>query len=639
MVLLIALMACGTSEGTGDETSAPDGTADTAPSETETPDETGAPGDDSAPPSDSAPDTAPPAEDGVTWYADVSPLLQRHCTRCHQEDGLGVGDFNSYPVAAAMAEIMLSQIDAGEMPPPASDPECRDYLGAEHLVLPDDARDTLAAWIAAGAPEGDPADAVAQEGALDTLVGADAAVYPAVDYAPNFSREGNEYRCFVVDGLPEEDFYITAMHPEIDEWSVVHHIVLHTVRDGALDPAYTQPEGFDCYGGEHGAITESAIGVWAPGMLPVELPEGVGVPMRGGQRMVLEFHYYDPGDLEPGAADQSGYTFRTTELVETEAFPYTWGITDMVIPADVAAYSRTSSVQVPAGLDLTLYTVWPHMHVLGSGYELYSADQDGVERCVVASDGYDFENQYVYAFTEPFVAGPLSELEFTCTWNNSSSNDDLIHDPPVATAYGPNTEDEMCFFYGLYSYADTETGIWVGEVMRGEVALLESQLDLDLDGELVFAANFGGAGPTDIDGVSFSAAAGPAYSAASTNVPDFDEAPASLSGVETVAASLAYNTPWEPLTLEYPVEAGREYRLQLIFFENYYSRQGFRRLDVTVDGEQVISALDAHTQANTAGIVYTLDLTADDDTLSVVVEGAPGGDGYPLISGLTLEAR
>ncbi len=45
-----------------------------------------------------------------------------------------------------------------------------------------------------------------------------------------------------------------------------------------------------------------------------------------------------------------------------------------------------------------------------------------------------------------------------------------------------------------------------------------------------------------------------------------------------------------------------------------------------------------HTTVNTAGIVYTLDLTATDNILNIEIQSADSGDGTTLISGMTLEA-
>jgi hypothetical protein len=580
-----------------------------------------------------------PQPETVTWYADVSPIMQQNCTRCHSEGSLGTGDFTDYTTSAAMAEIMLSRIDAGLMPPPASDPTCRDYHGSEVLTMADDARDTLSAWINAGTPEGDPASAVQIIQPSEVLTNPDLEILQAAPYTPVFNQNGNEYRCFILTDVPEDDYFITAMAPIIGQPSIVHHAVLSTAHMTSLTSAHLAPEGFDCYYGD-GGLTNLMLAAWGPGMLPLELPEGVGFAMNGGDALILNVHYFDPGNLKAGIADQSGYAFRTTESVDTEAYVAVWGPTDIAIPADVESYTQTQTIPVlepGSGWDLNIYSLWPHMHVLGSAYSAASIDTNGEDECIVYSDTYSFENQYTYAFTEPFVSKSGSSLEFKCTWNNSSSNPNLINDPPVPTYYGNDTDDEMCFFVGVYSYTVSELVVDVGEVIAGAVTPLRSEEDLDLDGEVVYAVNYGG-WDVQVADVLFTGAISPG-SVSSLNVPDLDDDPYTWSGIEDVAYYNVYNLNPDSLLVDFIVEPGTEYRLQLIIYEPYYVTQGYRRINLIVNGEMVVRELDTHTTTTAKGLVYTLDLTAEDDLLTIEVEGASSGDQYSILNGLTLEAN
>jgi len=413
---------------------------------------------------------------------------------------------------------------------------------------------------------------------------------------------------------------------------MVHHIGLYSVNEAAFTDAWRIPEGFDCYGGQHWPIIQDAIGVWAPGMLPIELPDGVGVPMPGGVPMLLEFHYYDPGDLEPGATDQSGYAFHTSTSVTTEAHPYTWGITDLEIPAGEADHTRTSSAEFLGGLDYTLYTMWPHMHVLGAGFEARVTKRNGDEDCLVQSDGYSFDNQYVYTFTEPYVGRAGAMAHWSCTWDNTASNPDQIHDPPQTVRFGPGSEDEMCYFYGLYSVEAAEPYVLVDDVTEGSVSVLDTEDDLLLDRDVVLALDLGGGG-TELSGVVFEPEAGPAYAAWGPYFPTL--APSEVD-LQTVLSSLIYNDPGLPLTLRLPVEPGVPVTLQLMFYETYYTQQGYRMVDIWLDGTQVVEGLDMHSNATTGGLVYTASVTPSSDTLEVEVVGHLGGDGYAILSGLLL---
>jgi hypothetical protein len=571
----------------------------------------------------------------ITWYRDVQPILQQNCVRCHEPGGQGPGDFTNYDLAVAMSELMVSQVHQGVMPPPASDPECRDYVGSESLSLVPGAQDVLQAWIDAGTPLGDPADAVQVDPVDDQLADPDFVVRLAEPYRPSFSTDGNEWRCFVVQGVPEQDYYLSAMQATIDNAAMVHHIVLHSVNQAAVTSAHLQPQGWDCADGSQYALSAAQIGVWAPGMLPVELPDGVGVEMQGGAPLLLEFHYYDPGDLDPGATDQSGYAFRVEDAVETPAYPYVWGPTDLVIPAGEAAYIRSTWASFGSTHDYTLYTMWPHMHVLGDGYDVRVTTPAGDQDCLVTSHGYSFDNQYAYSFVEPYVAVAGSSVDYACVWNNTASNPDQLVDPPETAVYGPRSQDEMCFFYGFYSVAPAEPRALVGDVTAGQVSVVRSPSDLDVQGTLVTALDYGGAG-AQVGGIWFEGDLGPGYSYGGPNAPDLDGDAGTWTGLEQVLYTLIYDDPWAPLDLSVPVTAGASYRLQLLFFENYYSAQGSRKLDIAVDDQRVVASMDTHTNSSGGGVLYTLDVAPTTDTLHVQISGAAGGDGYALINGLVL---
>ena len=56
-----------------------------------------------------------------------------------------------------------------------------------------------------------------------------------------------------------------------------------------------------------------------------------------------------------------------------------------------------------------------------------------------------------FAAGAAFVAIASSAAHAT-TWNNSTSNEELIHNPPTDVSYGERTDEEMCFGFTLVSY-------------------------------------------------------------------------------------------------------------------------------------------------------------------------------------------
>lgn len=391
-----------------------------------------------------------PSEDGereVTWYGDVEPVVAAHCSRCHSVGGLGVGDFTDPAQAADYASLMLAAVDAGRMPPPASDPGCRDYVGSDAMTLDGDERDVLAAWVAAGAPLGDPADAGGDaERVDDALSSPDLELLIPAPYKPTYAdadNADNEYRCFVLDPGHDEDFFVTAMAPIVDERSMVHHAVLLVKDRSDLRAEELAPEGVDCMGGGIDANGQTVV-AWAPGMLPVELPAGTGVRVGADQVLILQLHYFQSPGSE-GASDQSGYAFRTASEAESLAVTRQAGLADFEIPAGDPAYELGGSYT--PRVDEEILGVFPHMHTLGERFHASVVRPDGTEGCLV--DGaYDFDNQLTYQFLEAVPLGPDDRMDFRCTWNNSTSNPDVVGEP-TPTGFGERTDQEMCVFFTL----------------------------------------------------------------------------------------------------------------------------------------------------------------------------------------------
>jgi hypothetical protein len=226
-------------------------------------------------------------------------------------------------------------------------------------------------------------------------------------------------------------------------------MVMFTQPASDIEEWETAPEGYDCIGSGMGDGVTGMLAGWAPGGLPIEYPDGYGMRVAGGDRIVLQIHYFLSGPDAVGLADSSGYAFRTTDTVDTTVVMYPFGPTTFNIPAGDEAYSKAFTVPLPFSFDIL--GVFPHMHVLGSGYEM-TLTHEGESQCLVQSDRYEFGNQQMFQFSEPasVEAGDIVSME--CTWNNSESNPELIHSPPIDVGYGERTDEEMCFAFMLAAY-------------------------------------------------------------------------------------------------------------------------------------------------------------------------------------------
>ena len=393
-------------------------------------------------------------EDALSYYSHIQPIMQTYCTRCHRENGMGVGDFNDPEMVKLFADIMMARIDDGSMPPPVSDPSCNDYEGSERMSMSEEDKETFRAWIGAGKPLGDFERQVEVPEIRDELNNPDLEVRIAHPYTPLFLDEdnpANEYRCFVVETGRDDTFYVTGIHPIVDQPALVHHIVLFKQNKGKFGDAYDPETGIDCINNTSSA-GRGMISGWAPGMVPVEFPDGSGIEIKPDEELVVQMHYFLPGPQWEGVADQSGYAFETAEAdeIDTKLVMLPLGGTNFRIPAGDEDYGFTDSLTLPVfAPTITLYATFPHMHILGRSYRFWITNADGEETCLAASEKWNFDNQLTYVFKEPVELRGGDTIHMECRWNNSRSNPNLIHDPPIEVGYGERTDEEMCWAFTL----------------------------------------------------------------------------------------------------------------------------------------------------------------------------------------------
>jgi hypothetical protein len=384
--------------------------------------------------------------EGVTYYRDVKPLMDRSCVRCHVDGGI------STPLTDPAAVVGLSDrigayVASGYMPPPAPDPTCRPYDGSEVFHLTDAERAVFSAWIEGGAPLGDPSDApdTFPAEAASSDLSYDLVLRPPAPTSPVFDETGNGYTCFVVSTGSEEAVKASAFVPLVDNDQIVHHIVLFGSTDGrGIPDDETATTGFTCNGlGGPGWLPVTA---WGPGNQTTQFPDGAAFTLVPTTQYILQMHYYESYEGAATATDQTGYGVILDDSADRAVITAPFGPTSFRIPAGAEAYSKGDTVTWSYG-DYEILGSWPHMHVLGSGFQQKILRADGSEDCLLQMDDWDFHSQVTAMFNEaaPITSG--DKIVTTCTWDNSEDNPAQVNDPVQEVTFGEGTADEMCFAF------------------------------------------------------------------------------------------------------------------------------------------------------------------------------------------------
>ena len=97
----------------------------------------------------SRPRAAPAAP---TFNKDIAPIFYANCTSCHRPGDIAPMSLLTYKDARPWAKAIASKVADGTMPPWHADPKYGTFVGARGLSVAH--KETIAKWVAAGAPEG-----------------------------------------------------------------------------------------------------------------------------------------------------------------------------------------------------------------------------------------------------------------------------------------------------------------------------------------------------------------------------------------------------------------------------------------------------------------------------------------------------
>ncbi|MEZ4247543.1 MAG: monooxygenase [Polyangiales bacterium] len=417
-------------------------------------------GDDDGPAGPAGDGGTPDGGGAPTYHQDVAPIVARHCLTCHVEGGIGPFPLDTFEGVREVGPQARLAVSRRQMPPWMPDPECGDL--ANERLLTDDEIEVFTAWVRGGMLRGDPATATPIE-PTDPPIFTPTHTAAAPSYTPNADLP-DDYRCFVLDFEFTEDSYLTASTVVPDASALVHHVLVYALGPEdvaaaeALDAAEEGP-GYTCFGGplpmEGGMSAASSsslptqLGAWVPGLLPAIYPEGVGIPIRAGSRVVMQLHY-NLLSAEP-VPDATQFAMRltttpVTQAIDTHPLPKL----DLAIPPGEASAVQTQFFRNSRSTPMTIQGLTGHMHLLGKSIRGQVVRADGTEECGLHIPDWDFNWQQSYTLATPIVLQPGDGIRLTCEYDNSDDNQPVVNGmqlEPRAVVWGEGTLDEMCLMY------------------------------------------------------------------------------------------------------------------------------------------------------------------------------------------------
>jgi hypothetical protein len=436
---------------------------------------------------------------GPSFTRDVAPVIADKCASCHQAGGIAPFPLETADQVAARADHIAAAVQAGVMPPWPPGGKSPAYFGERERTLSARERAMLVAWANAGGKVDGPAAKPTATPPLRARLGERLLRLrmPAA-YRPSAPEGGtDDYRCFLLDPKLDRDVSVTAATIEPGQPKVVHHVILFRVDPSQVAEAQGLDDaapgrGWRCFGDSGLSVDPEDtlddadwVSAWAPGGEGGRFPDGTGVPLEAGSRIVMQVHYnllngrapdrseavltiapataklepirtmLLPGPVElPCAEDEDGPLCDRGEAIEELARKY--GPEAAFIPAGLLflcggdsqspdadgvstcdrRFREPSTIRIAAG----------HMHLLGSSITIELNPGTPRAQALLDIPRWDFHWQNAYALARPVRAHAGDVVRVTCRHDveKRTAGEPGVPKTPRYILWGEGTTDEMC---------------------------------------------------------------------------------------------------------------------------------------------------------------------------------------------------
>ncbi|HEY2843497.1 MAG TPA: cytochrome c, partial [Bryobacteraceae bacterium] len=396
------------------------------------------------------------ADKTATFAKDVAPIFQEKCQGCHRTGSIAPMSLITYEETRPWAKSIKERVVTRNMPPWHLDKT----VGIQHfqndMSLTDEQIATIARWVDAGAPQGEPKDMpppkqwpndngwqlASQFGQPDFVLASTPYTMPA---------KGQDVWFKPLTPIPiTEPRWVRAveMRPATaDGRKITHHAL-----------AYLQQEE---PGSTTGIASQGLLMEWAVNKNYDIYRPNTGKLLVPGARIWWEMHYHAVGQeirdhvelavyLYPKGQEPKYRTYLT-------AFPATTGSAALgsldIPPNSVAETEGYQVLRSPARLE----NFQPHMHLRGKAMLMEAILPDGSKRTLSYVDHFNFNwmTNYIYADDAAPVL-PKGTIIHVVAWHDNTTNNKNNPDPNQWVGWGDRTVDEMAHAWVNVTYISEE---------------------------------------------------------------------------------------------------------------------------------------------------------------------------------------
>lgn len=412
-----------------------------------------------------------------TYNKDIAPILNSKCVTCHRTGEIAPMALTSYKDVRPWVRSIKQKVSNREMPPWFADAKHSLPIDRDSSLTPDQIS-TIVAWVDAGAPQGTgeapPAPKFVNGWHWDREP--DAIIEMPMEWSVPGEGEIPNFTIWAPNPYKGRDTYLNAVELRPTNLAVTHHIGLRaaplpagtklgrgkTWKDGPVTdfvPVFPDGTSFnEVSGGDINEVLEAGgddaeairkkrsqvqleafngqsngnlLLFYVPGGGFYNFPDGAVKVIHDNDYLAWGMHYTPTGKPEKDrtrfgmwfAKNQPKYEIMTsrigqTHVVEGEEVQSASKIPNIPPFADDWKITAITAFQD----DITIYGMWPHMHLRGKDTTVIATYPDGREQIILHTPKWDFNWQLQYQFKEPVHLPAGSTLKAVGHFDNTVSN-------------------------------------------------------------------------------------------------------------------------------------------------------------------------------------------------------------------------
>jgi len=404
-----------------------------------------------------------------TFTKDIAPILQAKCQECHRTGSMAPMSLVTYEETRPWAKAIRQRVIARQMPPWHIDPTVGVQKFKNDMSLSDDQIKTIARWVDAGAPAGDPKDmpAARQWGAENDWkaakeLGQPDLVIKSEPYTMAAHHQDVWWRPQSDIGIKEARWVrAVEMRPgTLAGRRITHHAVAYLVQD--------DPDSI-LSGSDPDLRGRASLMEWAIGKGYDLYRPNTGKLLLPGSKISWDVHIHAVGEEIRDNVELGVWFYPKGQ--EPKYRTYLTGFQALkgrdrnrivdIAPNSISESQNFTVLKQPAILE----NFQPHMHLRGKAMAVDAILPDGTMQAIsyVGKFNFNWMTNYIYADDAAPVL-PKGTIIRVTAWHDNTRANPNNPDPDQWVGFGDRTVDEMAHAWMNVTYiSDEDYNAWVAQ--------------------------------------------------------------------------------------------------------------------------------------------------------------------------------